>query len=92
MPAFYKRKLSIGGIILLCISFVMSIILTGYFQSPSAESGLSIAAVTYAVVIVCGAAGFGLIMYDILKNTKTRHLLDEFKRHQTRVDEDQKDK
>jgi FtsH-binding integral membrane protein len=91
VPAFYKRKLSIGGIILLCISFVMSIILTGYFQSPSAESGLSIAAVTYAVVIVCGAAGFGLIMYDIL-NTKTRHLLDEFKRHQTREDEDQKDK
>jgi hypothetical protein len=48
--------------------------------------------VTYAVVIVCGAAGFGLIMYDILKNTKTRHLLDEFKRQQTREDVDQKDK
>ena len=47
---------------------------------------------TYAVVIVCGAAGFGLIMYDILKNTKTRHLLDEFKRQQTREDVDQKDK
>lgn len=70
----------------------MSNILTGYFQSPSAQSGLSIVAVTYAVVIVCGAAGFGLIMYDILKNTKTRHLLDEFKRQQTREDEDQKDK
>ena len=70
----------------------MSNILTGYFQSPSTQSGLSIAAVTYAVVIVCGAAGFGLIMYDILKNTKTRHLLDEFKRQQTREDEDQKDK
>ncbi|MDP9288097.1 MAG: hypothetical protein M3P08_07860 [Thermoproteota archaeon] len=70
----------------------MSNVLTGYFQSPSAHSGLSIAAVTYAVVIVCGAAGFGLIMYDILKNTKARHLLDEFKRHQTREDEDQKDK
>jgi hypothetical protein len=70
----------------------MSNILTGYFQNPSAQSGLSIAAVTYAVVIVCGAAGFGLIMYDILKNTKTRHLLDEFKRQQTIEDVDQKDK
>jgi len=70
----------------------VSNILTGYFQSPSTQSGLSIAAVTYAVVIVCGAAGFGLIMYDILKNTKTRHLLDEFKRQQTREDVDQKDK
>jgi hypothetical protein len=70
----------------------MSNILTGYFQNPSAHSGLSIAAVTYAVVIVCGAAGFGLIMYDILKNTKTRHLLDEFKRQQTIEDVDQKDK
>ena len=47
---------------------------------------------TYAVVIVCGAAGFGLIMYDILKNTKTRLLLDEFKKQQTREDVDQKDK
>jgi hypothetical protein len=70
----------------------MSNILTGYFQSPSTQSGLSIAAVTYAVVIVCGASGFGLIMYDILINTKTRHLLDEFKRQQTREDVDQKDK
>lgn len=70
----------------------MSNILTGYFQSPSAQSGLSIAAVTYAVVIVCGAAGFGLIMYDILKSTKTRHLLDEFKTQQTREDVEQKDK
>lgn len=70
----------------------MSNILTGYFQSPSAQSGLSITAVTYAVVIVCGTAGFGLIMYDILKNTKTRHLLDEFKGQQTREDVDQKDK
>ena len=70
----------------------MSNILTGYFQSPSAQSGLSIAAVTYAVVIVCGAAGFGLIMYDILKSTKTRHLLDDFKTQQTREDVDQKDK
>jgi len=69
----------------------MSNILTGYFQSPSVQSGLSIAAVTYAVVIVCGAAGFGLIMYDILKNTKKRHLLDEFKTQQTREDLDQKD-
>jgi hypothetical protein len=74
------------------MSFVMSNILTGYFQSPNAQPGLSIAAVTYVVVIVCGAAGFGLIMYDILKNTKTRHLLDEFKRQQTREDVDQKDK
>jgi hypothetical protein len=48
--------------------------------------------VTYAVVIVCGAAGFGLIMYDILKNTKRRLLLDEFKKQQTREDVDQKDK
>ena len=47
---------------------------------------------TYAVVIVCGAAGFGLIMYDILKNTKTRLLLDEFKKQQTREDVEQKDK
>ena len=47
---------------------------------------------TYAVVIVCGAAGFGLIMYDILKNTKRRLLLDEFKKQQTREDVDQKDK
>ena len=70
----------------------MSNILTGYFQSPSAQSGLSFAAGTYAVVIVCGAAGFGLIMYDILKSTKTRHLLDEFKTQQTREDVDQKDK
>jgi hypothetical protein len=70
----------------------MSNILTGYFQSTSSQSGLSIAAVTYAVVIVCGAAGFGLIMYDILKNTKTRLLLDEFKRQQTGEDVDQKDK
>ena len=70
----------------------MSNILTGYFQSPSAQSGLSIAAVTYAVVIVCGAAGFGLIMYDILKNTKTRLLLDDFKKQQTREDVEQKDK
>ncbi|MGC2668088.1 MAG: hypothetical protein WA220_02760 [Candidatus Nitrosopolaris sp.] len=70
----------------------MSNILTGYFQNPSTQSGLSFAAVTYAVVIVCGAAGFGLIMYDILKNTKTRHLLDEFRRQQTREDVDQKDK
>jgi len=70
----------------------MSNILTGYFQSPSAQSGLSIAVVTYAVVIVCGAAGFGLIMYDILKNTKTRLLLDDFKKQQTREDVEQKDK
>jgi hypothetical protein len=48
--------------------------------------------VTYAVVIVCGAAGFGLIMYDILKNTKTRLLLDDFKKQQTREDVEQKDK
>ncbi|MDQ6863248.1 MAG: hypothetical protein M3044_05440 [Thermoproteota archaeon] len=47
---------------------------------------------TYAVVIVCGAAGFGLIMYDILKNTKKRLLLDEFKKQQTREDVEQKDK
>ncbi|HET7148504.1 MAG TPA: hypothetical protein VFI73_08415 [Candidatus Nitrosopolaris sp.] len=69
----------------------MSNILTVYFQNPTAQSGLSIA-VSFAIVIVCGATGFGLIMYDILKNTRTRHLLDEFKRKQTRANEDEKDK
>jgi hypothetical protein len=45
----------------------------------------------FAVVVVCGAAGFGLLIYDILKNSKafTRLVLDEFKRQQARNELDQ---
>jgi hypothetical protein len=45
----------------------------------------------FAVVVVCGAAGFGLLIYDILKNSKefTRLVSDEFKRQQAGNGSDQ---
>jgi hypothetical protein len=53
--------LIIGGIILLCISFILSNVLLVY----SLGSEYIIIVVT---VILCGVAGLGLTMYDILKN------------------------
>ncbi len=63
MRPFYKRTSSISGIILLCFSFVASNILIVFFNSLGPEYIMIVAA-----VIVCGAVGFGLIMYDIMKN------------------------
>jgi hypothetical protein len=60
----YKRKLIIGGIILLCISFILSNILVVY----NLGSEFIIIVLT---VILCGVAGLGLTMYDILKNKQS---------------------
>jgi hypothetical protein len=45
----------------------------------------------FATVAACGAAGFGLLIYDILKNRKafTRLVSDEPKRQQARKKLDQ---
>lgn len=59
----YKRKPLIGGIILLCISFIVSNILIVYFQGLGPEY-----IIIAAAVIVSGVAGLGLTMYGILKN------------------------
>ena len=61
--AFYKRKPLVGGIILLCISFIVSNILILDFQSFGSEY-----IIIAAAVIVCGVAGTGLTMYALLKN------------------------
>jgi hypothetical protein len=44
-----------------------------------------------AAVAVCGATGFGMLIYDILKNSKafTRIVSDELKRQQARKNLDQ---
>ena len=58
-----QTKVIIGGIILLCISFIVSNILIVYLQILGSEY-----IIIAAAVIVCGVAGLGLTMYDILKN------------------------
>lgn len=59
----------------------------------TANSGFHLGTATFmfAVVVVCGAAGFGLLIYDILKNSKvfTRLVSDDFKRQQARNELDQ---
>lgn len=49
------------------------------------------AVIMFVVVVVCGAAGFGLLIYDIPKNSKafTRLVSDEFRRQQARNELDQ---
>ena len=85
---------------LLSISFITSNLLIGYFQNLGAEiihttahSGfhLGTASIMFAAVVVCGAAGFGLLIYDILKNRKafTRFVSDELKRQRARNELDQ---
>jgi hypothetical protein len=74
--------------------------LIGYFQNlgvgifySTAHSGfhLGTAAIIFATVATSGAAGFGLLIYDILKNRKafTRLVSDKLKRQQARKKLDQ---
>jgi len=62
--------LLISGIVLLCISFITSNAAIVYFQSlgPETESRLHVTMILMTVVTICGVVGFGLIMFDILKN------------------------
>ena len=62
--------LLISGIVLLCISFIASTAAIVYFQilGPETESRQHIATNLMIVVVVCGVVGFGLVIFDFLKN------------------------